>query len=236
MARCTVVRECCIVEPVSSDRQAILSPYLTYNSAPQFEIFVFIIIEVCPSPPFNIIMSGVEVQFESHSVFRKRLGKIADQIPGTGATRKNLINYFVGTWKIELGVRSRKYDIASTHFIEYIGKPLSVKVPYGLTVRQRTSLLWLALTRPVHHHAVLGLHHPVSRRCAPRGLSGKFPLHLGLDNFKREHLSDRRGADRAKGEVLHGSRELYCAKLYSFPVCLRARGRKSAGVDGDFHQ
>jgi len=116
MARCTVVRECCIVEPVSSDRQAILSPYLTYNSAPQFEIFVFIIIEVCPSPPFNIIMSGVQVQFEFYSVFRKRLGKIADQIPGTGTTRKNLINYFVGTWKIELGVGSRKYDIASTHF------------------------------------------------------------------------------------------------------------------------
>src|SRR5713226_865091 len=208
-----VVCEGCIVEPISSDRHAILLAYLTYNFAPQVEIFVLIIIEVCPSPPFNIIMSGVEVQFEFYTLFRERLGKIADQIPGTGTTRKNLINYFVGTWKIELGVGSRKYDIASTHFIEHIGKLLSVKVPYGLTVRQRTSLLWLALARPVHHHTVLGLHHPVSRRCAPRGLSGKFHLHLGLDNFKREHLIDRRGADRAKGEVLDGSRELYCAKL-----------------------
>src|SRR4029077_17202051 len=119
MARCTVVRECCIVEPVSSDRQAILSPYLTYNYAPQFEIFVFIIIEMCPSPPFNIIMSGVEVQFEFYAVFRERLGKIADQIPGTSTTRKNLINYSVGTWKIELGVGSRKYNITSPHFIEH---------------------------------------------------------------------------------------------------------------------
>ena len=108
-----VVCEGCIVEPISSDRQAILLAYLTYNSAPQFEVFVFIIIEVCPSPPFNIIMPGVEVQFEFYTVFRERLSKIADQIPGTGTTRKNLINYFVGTWKIELGVGSRAYFINS---------------------------------------------------------------------------------------------------------------------------
>jgi hypothetical protein len=120
-----------------------LSAYLTYNSAPQFEIFVLIIIEGYPSPPFNIMMSGVEVQFEFYTVFRLRLGKIADQIPGAGTTRKNLINYFVGTWKIEPGVRSRKYDIASTHFMEDIGKPLSVKVPYPFAF---TLTQWLAST------------------------------------------------------------------------------------------
>jgi hypothetical protein len=129
---------------------------LTYDSAPQAKIFVLIIVEVCPSPPFNIIMSGVEVQFEFYAVFRKGLAKIADQIPGTGMTRNNLINYFVRAWKIEFGVGSRKYDIASTDFIDHIGKTLSVEVPDGLTVPQRTSPLWLALARPVHHQAVLG--------------------------------------------------------------------------------
>jgi hypothetical protein len=92
-----VMCECCIVEPITSDRWAILLAYLTYNSAPQVKMFVLVIIEVCPSPPFTIIMSGAEVQFEFYTVFRKRLGKIADQIPGTGTARKNLINYFVGT-------------------------------------------------------------------------------------------------------------------------------------------
>src|SRR4029077_15359407 len=110
-------------------------------------------------------------------------------------TRKNLINYFVGAWKIKLGVGSRKYDVASTHFIEHIGKALSVKVLYCLTVSQGATLLWLALARPVHHHAVVGLHHPVGLCCAFCGLSGKFHLHPGPDNFKREHLGDRRGAD-----------------------------------------
>jgi hypothetical protein len=166
---------------------------LTYNSAPQVEIFVLIITEVRPSPPFDIIMSGEKLQFEFYAVFRERLAKIADQIPGTDTTWKDLINHFVGTWKIALGVRRRKHEVASTHFIEHIGKPLRVKVLYCLAVRQRTTLLWLALARPVHHHRVLGLHHPVSgRRYAPCGLSGKFHLHLGLDNFKR---------DLATGEV-----------------------------------
>jgi hypothetical protein len=73
-----VVREGCIVELISSDRQTILLAILTYNSAPQVEIFVLIIVEVRLSPPFNIIMSGVEVQFEFYTVFRKRLGKITD--------------------------------------------------------------------------------------------------------------------------------------------------------------
>src|SRR5438874_3767692 len=97
--------------------------------------------------------------------------------------RMNLIIDFVGTWKIKLGVRSRKYDIAGTHFIEHIGKLLDIKVAYCLTVRQWTAPLWLALTRPVNKHAVFGLHHPVSRRCGPRGPIGKFCLHLGLYNF-----------------------------------------------------
>ena len=128
-------------------------------------------------------MSGVEVQFEFYAVFRERLSKIANQIPGTGTTRKNFINDFVGAWKIKLGMGSRKYEIAGTHFIEHIGELVNVKVTYCLAVRQWTAMLWLALARPVDKHTVLGLHHPVSRRCAPCGPIGKFYLHLGLDNF-----------------------------------------------------
>ena len=128
-------------------------------------------------------------------MFRERLSKIADQIPGTGTTRKNLINYLVGTWKIEPGVGGRKYKIASTHFIDHIGKPLSVKVPYCLTVRQWTSrsgLLWLVQCT-ITPYLAWTIQSVGAVPCA--ALIGKFHLHLGLDNFKREHLSDWRSAD-----------------------------------------